>query len=116
MANALDAATCVSLHLGEGVAPATGPTCSYFGSAATHSPAGQHLAELIREELEHELRLRGRTQRLTIAMLRETRMPAVQVEAFATAHEMEAALLRAPDANTRIGRAIAEGVRRFFED
>ena len=116
MANALDAAACVSLHLGEGVPEASGPTCSYFGSQATHSPAGRHLAELILEELEHELRLRGRMQRLTVSMLRETRMPAVQVEALAASNEIEAALLRAPDATARIGRAIAEGVRRFFED
>lgn len=116
MANALDATVCVSLHLGEGVPESSGPTCSYFGSQATHSPAGRHLAELILEELEHELRLRGRMQRLTVSMLRETRMPAVQVEALAASNEVEAALLRDPDATTRIGRAIAEGVRRFFED
>ena len=116
MANALDATVCVSLNLGEGLPESSGPTCSYFGSQATHSPAGRHLAELILEELEHELRLRGRMQRLTVSMLRETRMPAVQVEALAASHELEAALLQAPGATARIGHAIAEGVRRFFED
>lgn len=116
MANELGATICVSLHLGEGVPESSGPTCSYFGSQNTHSPAGRQLAELILEELEHELRLRGRLQRLTASMLRETRMPAVQVEALAASNEIEAALLRAPDATTRIGRSIAEGVRRFFED
>ena len=49
-------------------------------------------------------------------MLRETRMPAVQVEALAPANEAEAAALQAPDTSTRVGRAIGEGVRRFFED
>ena len=116
MANALDATACVSLHLGEGLPESSGPTCSYFGSQATHSPGGRLLAELILDELEHELRLRGRMQRLTVAMLRETRMPAVQVEALAASNEIEAAMLQAPDATARIGRAIAEGVRRFFED
>jgi len=115
-ANRLSATICVSLHLGEGLPEASGPTCSYFGSQATYSPAGRHLAELILEELEHELRLRGRLQRLTASMLRETQMPAVQVEALVAANEAEANLLRAPDATTRLGRAIAEGVRRFFED
>jgi N-acetylmuramoyl-L-alanine amidase len=43
-------------------------------------------------------------------------MPAVQVEALAPANEAEAAALRGPDTTTRVGRAIAEGVRRFFED
>lgn len=116
MANALDATVCVSLHLGEGVPESSGPTCSYFGSQATHSPAGRHLAELILEELEHELRLRGRIQPLTVSMLRETRMPAVQVEGLGASNDVEAALLRAPGGTTRIGHAIAEGVRRFFED
>jgi len=116
MANAMDAMVCVSLHPGEGVAESSGPTCSYFGSQATHSPAGRHLAELILEELEHELQLRGRVQGLTVSMLRETRMPAVQVEALPPGDGAGAAALRAPDTATRVGRAIAEGVRRFFED
>ena len=94
MANSMDAMACVSLHLDEGVPESSGPTCSYFGSQATHSPAGRHLAELILEELEHELQLRGRVQRLTVSMLRETRMPAVQVEALTPANEAEAAALR----------------------
>jgi N-acetylmuramoyl-L-alanine amidase len=115
-ANRLGATICVSLHLGEGVPEASGPTCSYYGSQATYSPAGRHLAELILDELEHELRRRGRLQRLTAAMLRETQMPAVQVEALVASNETEADLLRAPDATARLGRAIAEGVRRFFED
>lgn len=116
MANTMDAMACVSLHLDESPPESSGPTCSYFGSQATHSPAGRHLAELILQELENELQLRGRVQGLTVSMLRETRMPAVQVEALTTANEAEAAALRGPDTATRVGRAIAEGVRRFFED
>jgi N-acetylmuramoyl-L-alanine amidase len=115
-ANGLDAAICVSLHLGGGVPESSGPTCSYFGSHTTHSPAGRHLAELILIELERELHVRGRLERLSVALLRETRMPAVQVEALVATNEVEAAILRAPDAISRIGQAMAEGVRRFFED
>jgi N-acetylmuramoyl-L-alanine amidase len=116
MANGAAAAVCVSLHLGDGTPESSGPTCSYFGSQTTFSPAGRHLAELILDELEQELQMRGRLQRLAVALLRETQMPAVQVEALVASNEVEAAMLRAPDAITRIGRAIAEGVRRFFED
>ncbi len=105
-ANHLGATICVSLHVDEDASNNTGPTCSYYGSRATYSPAGMHLAELILDELEREVRHRGRLQRLTASMLRETRMPAVQVEA---------ALLGTPTAATGGGRAIAEGVRRFFE-
>ena len=57
-----------------------GPVCSYFGSRTTHSPSGLVLAQLILEELEAELGVSGRVRPLTIAPLRETRMPAVQVE------------------------------------
>ncbi len=113
-ANTLDAAVCVSLHLDEGVDETGGPTCSYFGSQSTHSPAGRHLAELILEELEHELRLRGRLQRLTVSMLRETRMPAVQVDTSAT--ETGPGRRDATEETMPRARAIAEGVRRFFED
>jgi N-acetylmuramoyl-L-alanine amidase len=114
-ANDIGAEICVSLHLGGGVPEASGPTCSYFGSQVTHSPAGRHLADLILAELERDLGVRGRLQRLSAAMLRETKMPAVQVEALVTANEAEAALLQAPDVLVGLGRAIGEGVRRFFE-
>jgi N-acetylmuramoyl-L-alanine amidase len=70
---------------------------------------------MILEELEHERGVRGRLQRLSIAMLRETKMPAVQVEALVPTNEAEAASLQAPDVVVGIGRAIGEGVRRFFE-
>jgi N-acetylmuramoyl-L-alanine amidase len=114
-ANAIGAEVCVSLHMGEGVPEASGPTCSYFGSQATHSPAGRHLADLILAELEREVGVRGRLQRLSAAMLRETKMPAVQVEALVASNEIEAALLEAPDVVVGLGRAIGEGVRRYFE-
>ncbi len=54
------------------------------------------LAQLILDELEAELGVRGRLQRLTGAMLRETRMPAVQVEPAFITNESEAAQTRRP--------------------
>ena len=57
--------------------------CAYFGSATTHSPAGKRLAELVAEELERELGSAGRLEGLTHAILRETRMPAVQIDSRA---------------------------------
>jgi N-acetylmuramoyl-L-alanine amidase len=113
-ANELGAVMCVSLGLAEGLPEAEGPTCSYFGSASTHSPAGMLLAQLILEELERELGRRGRLQRLTGTILRETQMPAVSVEPVFVTNEREAAILRAPDVAARVGTAVATGVRRFF--
>jgi N-acetylmuramoyl-L-alanine amidase len=104
-ANELSATVCVSLHL-----PATsgeaGMSCSYFGNATTHSPAGEHIAELIVAAIERNVGYPASLGRLTDAILRETRMPAVQVELPQGVD---------PAAAKRIGRAIAEGLSRFFE-
>jgi N-acetylmuramoyl-L-alanine amidase len=91
-----------------------GPVCSYFGSRTTHSPSGLVLAQLILEELEAELGLPGRVRPLTIAPLRETRMPAVQVEPITGTGQSDDALRRDPDLPTRVARAVAAGVGRFF--
>jgi N-acetylmuramoyl-L-alanine amidase len=107
---------CVSLHLGADHPEGFGPTCSYFGSASTYSPSGRHLAELLLEELEREFSCRGRLQRLTVSMLRETRMPAVQIEPLFVTNREEAVVIAGPEFATRVGRAVAAGVRRFFRD
>ena len=102
-ANELAAAACVSLRIVMATSETGGPTCSYFGSATTHSPAGKRLAELVLEELERELGCPGTLEGLTEAILRETRMPAVQIEPHA----------RGADA-ARAGRAVALALSRFF--
>lgn len=91
-----------------------GPVCSFFGSRTTHSPSGLVLAQLILEELEAELGVPGRVRPLTIAPLRETRMPAVQVEPITGTGEREQAMSHDPDLPTRVARAVAAGVGRFF--
>jgi N-acetylmuramoyl-L-alanine amidase len=72
------------------------------------------LAQLILEELEAELGLAGRLQPLTIAPLRETRMPAVQVEPLTGIGAQEQKMLTDPDLPSRVARAVAAGVGRFF--
>jgi N-acetylmuramoyl-L-alanine amidase len=91
-----------------------GPVCSYFGSRTTHSPSGLVLAQLILEELEAELGLPGRLRPLTIAPLRETRMPAVQVEPLTGMGAQEQELLGDPGLPSRVARAVAAGVGRYF--
>ena len=56
----------------------------------------------------------GRTHPLAIAILRETRMPAVQVEPCFLTNPKEAELLEDPEFHARIAHAIAGGVERFF--
>ena len=110
IANELGAALCVALLVDADPDRAT-PACSFFGSAATHSPAGEHLARLILEALEREFGGPGRTERLTVAMLRETRMPAVQVEPPAAPGGVADPIFTA-----RLARSITLGVERFFRD
>jgi hypothetical protein len=62
------------------------------------------LAQLIVEELALTFGTAGTTERLAATMLRETRMPAVQVEP-AVHGEVDPLL---------IARAIAAGLARFF--
>jgi N-acetylmuramoyl-L-alanine amidase len=114
-ANEAGAAACITVELAarDRSGPG-GPVCSYFGSRTTHSPSGLVLAQLILEELEAELDLAGRIQPLTIAQLRETRMPAVQVEPLTGLGPREQELLARPDLASRVARAVAAGVRRFF--
>lgn len=115
-ANDIGSALCLSMHLGGGLPEASGPTCSYFGSDRTHSPTGRHLAELVLEELEREFGVRGRLQRLSVTMLRETRMPAVQIEPLFLTNRREAEVIAGAAFATRVGRAVAVGVRRFFRE
>jgi N-acetylmuramoyl-L-alanine amidase len=114
-ANDLGAAVCVSIHLNGGGPSEQGSTCAYFGTQETYSPAGQRLAERVQDALTSRIGLvDGRTHRLTISLLRETRMPAVQVQpAFLTDAHEERLLV---DASSRraIADAIADGIASFF--
>jgi N-acetylmuramoyl-L-alanine amidase len=93
---------------------ATGPSCAFFGGATSHSPAGMLLARLILDELETEFHHKGRLRRLTGALLRETRMPAVQVEPSFPTPEGGTGREDEADPADRIALAIAAGIRRFF--
>ena len=114
-ANELGAAVCISIHLNGGEPTAEGATCFYYGTEATYSPAGQRLAEVIQEELVALMGLMdGRTNRLTVAMLRETRMPAVQVEPCFLTNPTEEAMLTDPVSRRLLAAAMAAGIERFF--
>jgi N-acetylmuramoyl-L-alanine amidase len=113
-ANELEATICVSLHLNAGAPEAAGPTVYFFGSANTRSPMGERLAQLILERLERDLGTPGACARLTATLLRETRMPAVQVEPAFITNEHEERLIVDPAFPGRVARAVAEGIAAFF--
>jgi N-acetylmuramoyl-L-alanine amidase len=112
-ANGLGAAVCVSIHAGGDGGP--GARCSYFGSDTTHSPAGRRLAEAIHRELTGRLGLVDRgTAPLAVAVLRETRMPAVQVEPGCITHPEDERRLLDASFRRELARAIADGLERFL--
>lgn len=114
-ANELHVDVCISVHLNGGEPAAEGATCFYYGTEETYSPAGQRLAEVIQEELANGIGLTdGRTHRLAVAMLRETRMPAVQVEPCFITNPKEEELIADPVSRRRVAGAIATGIERFF--
>lgn len=76
-ANALEAAVCVGLSSSTGP---DGASCAHWGTATSHSPAGRRLAELVLDELVRAGIPQGGIRPLGVALLRETRMPAVLVE------------------------------------
>jgi N-acetylmuramoyl-L-alanine amidase len=114
-ANELGAALCISLHVNGGEPTAEGCTCSFYGTEETFSPAGQRLAELVQDSVTASLGLKdGRTHRLAIAELRETRMPAVQVEPCFITNPAEEAILVDPARRRELAAAIAAGIEAFF--
>jgi len=115
-ANAVAATICVSVHLGGGHGAPAGAACYHWGTPTTYSPMGRRLAELILGELVRTAGLRdGGVGPLAIAILRETRMPAVQVEPAVATNPEEAALVAEPSFADRAAGAIADGIERFLD-
>jgi N-acetylmuramoyl-L-alanine amidase len=115
-ANELDAAVCISVHVNGGEPTAEGCTCFYYGTEETFSPAGQRLAELVQDSVTQAMGLRdGRTHRLAVAVLRETRMPAVQLEPCFITNPGEEAIVTDPARRRELAAAVAAGIEAFFE-
>jgi N-acetylmuramoyl-L-alanine amidase len=113
-ANAAEASLCVSIHVGGGELAPSGAVCCHYGTPTTHSPMGLRLAESIRSALAGIGVPDGGVRPLAIAILRETRMPAVQVELAVITNAREAATVCAPTFAERAARAVAEGVEAFL--
>ena len=116
LANEAGAEVCVSIHLNGHPDPAAeGATCFYFGTHETSSPAGQRLADLILEELTSRTGLMdGRIHPMSITILRETQMPAVQVEPCFITNPKEEQLLQEEAFLRDVAIAMAEGLEHFF--
>jgi N-acetylmuramoyl-L-alanine amidase len=108
-ANAADADLCVSVHLGGGKIVPSGAVCCHFGSPQTHSPMGARLAEALRTSLA-DAGSDAVVRPLTIAILRETRMPAVQCELAVIENEDEAARVADAAFAPTTAAALADGL------
>ncbi|HXF56635.1 MAG TPA: N-acetylmuramoyl-L-alanine amidase [Actinomycetota bacterium] len=115
-ANELGPEVLVAIHLNSHEDPPTeGAATYYFGTERWHSVAGQRLAGAIQTELCARLGLRDcGVHPKSIPILRETRMPAVQVEPCFVTNPREEALLRHPRFRRALAEAMAHGVERFF--
>ena len=115
-ANEWGAEICLSIHVNATTDPrAEGSMCLYYGNETTSSPAGQQLAEAIQEELTSRIGLTdGRVHSMSITILRETRMPAVQVEPCFVSNPREERLLSEEPFRRDIAIAVTRGVERFF--
>ncbi len=86
-----------------------------YGREGWVSQAGQWLAELIQTELIARLGLKdGRTHPKSLPLLRETQMPAVQVEPCFITNPREEGLLRESSFRRLVATAIADAIEAFF--
>ena len=115
-ANDAGAEVCISLHLAAHDAgrPA-GAVAYYYGRADWASQAGRRLADAILGALEDLVEL-GPTgaEPKQIAVLRETRMPAVHLEPLDLNRPGDEARLKDPAFLQTLAGAIAAGVEAFF--
>jgi len=116
MANDAEADLLLSIHLNGHDDPGAEGSSSYFyGRLGTSSVAGSALAELIQDEITSTTGLRnGRTHPKAFPILRETRMPAVQIEPCFLTNPKEEQLLTEEPFLREVTGAIATAVDRFF--
>ncbi|HEV2906064.1 MAG TPA: N-acetylmuramoyl-L-alanine amidase, partial [Actinomycetota bacterium] len=115
-AKASSADALLSLHLNSHEdASAEGSSSYYFGRLGSVSVPGRALAELIQEELSDWTGVRdGRTHPMSFPLLRETPMPAVQVEPCFITNPKEEQLLTEATFQSEVAQALVRALERFF--
>jgi N-acetylmuramoyl-L-alanine amidase len=113
-ANAGAAAALISIAVGSGEQVERGSACFHYGTPTTHSPMGRRLAESILHALVRRVGLPdGGLHPRSIAVLRETRMPAVRVEPAVALAELDASRMAQPGFADDVTRAIVDGLVAF---
>jgi N-acetylmuramoyl-L-alanine amidase len=112
-ANASEAAILVSLAFGAPEPTTPGVACFHYGTPTTHSPMGRRLADSIHEAVARTSNADGGgIHPRSISILRETRMPAVRVEAPNPPAEPNVVGDETAFAS-ELGRAIVQGIEAF---
>lgn len=116
LANESGADVVVSIHLNSHRSErASGAAAYFYESLGVASEPGEHLAELILDELVQTGRANCRAHGKTHPILRETRMPAVLVEPCFITNPEEAKLAADPLGSEMLAGAIVRAVAQYFE-
>jgi N-acetylmuramoyl-L-alanine amidase len=115
-ANAAGAEVLIAVHMNSHEdSAAEGASTYYYGREDWFSQAGRRLAELVQGELTTRLSLKdGRTHPMALPLLRETQMPAVQVEPCFITNMREESLLAHEPFRKELARVLADAIERFF--
>jgi N-acetylmuramoyl-L-alanine amidase len=114
LANALGADLYLAIHTAGSSNPdARGAITYFFGHERFRSEAGARLAECIQSAMVALGLGDAGVHAKQYAVLRETRMPAVQIEPGHLTNPEDEALLADPEYQRRIAEAVAAGLREF---
>lgn len=114
LANDLRADLLISLHAASLRDPAgSGTATFYYGNERFESEMGARLADLVQAGVCELGLTDGRTHAKTFTILRETRMPAIQLEPCYLTNPAEEKLIADLGFQRRLAAAIADAVRTF---
>ena len=112
LANRVGADILVSIHVASMPdAAASGAATFYYGNERYQSSAGARLADAVQSAIRGLGLVDGRTHAKTWAILRETRMAAIQIEPAFISNADEEKLLADPAFHRRLAHAVAEAIR-----
>lgn len=115
VANDLGADLFLSIHLNShSSSDAEGAAAYFYEMQGVASEPGEHLAELVLDELVMEGRISCRIHGKAYPLLRETRMPAVMVEPCFITNPGEVKLLLDAEGATRIAHALRRAIARYY--
>lgn len=115
-ANQLQVEVYVAIHL-NGTSSTTAQGCStyYFANGVYYSEPGKKLANSVQDSILSLLPLKDdRCHGVNYALLRETKMPAIQIEPVFITNPVEEEMINSVDNINKVAKGITEGIEAFF--